>query len=43
MFALQKVRLEANGRQRFEPTGNEYFFPGAKFPWREPPLGQDGG
>ena len=43
MFALQKVRLEANGRQRFEPTGNEYFFPGAKFPWREPPPGQDGG
>jgi choline dehydrogenase-like flavoprotein len=33
MFALQKVRLEANGRKRFEPTGEERFCYGAKFPW----------
>jgi hypothetical protein len=42
MFALQKVRLEANGRQRFEPTGQERFYPGATFPWQAPPPSQDG-
>ena len=36
MFALQKVRLRENGFTRFEPTGNEIFYPGAKFPWLEP-------
>jgi hypothetical protein len=23
--------------KRFEPTGDEYFYPGATFPWRKPP------
>ena len=36
MFALQKARLEGNKRQRFEPTGNEIFYPGATFPWNKP-------
>jgi hypothetical protein len=37
MFALQNVRLDADGRKRFEPTGDEIFYPGATFPWRKPP------
>jgi choline dehydrogenase len=37
MFALQKARLDADGLKRFEPTGDEYFYPGATFPWRKPP------
>jgi hypothetical protein len=37
MDALQNVRLAKNGRTRFEPTGDEYFYPGAAFPWRKPP------
>jgi choline dehydrogenase len=37
MFALQKARLDADGRKRFEPTGEESFYPGATFPWRKPP------
>jgi len=36
MFALQKARLNGNKRQRFEPTGEEKFYPGATFPWRKP-------
>ena len=37
MFALQKARLDADGRKRFVPTGEEFFYPGATFPWRKPP------
>ena len=37
MFALQKARLDGNGRKRFEPTGNETFYPGATFPWQPRP------
>lgn len=37
MFALQKLRLKSNGYKRFEPTGNEIFYPGAEFPWLTPP------
>jgi choline dehydrogenase len=40
MFALQKARLDADGLKRFEPTGDEYFYPGATFPWRKPPPKQ---
>ncbi len=36
MFALQNARLSANERKRFEPTGNEVFYPGASFPWLKP-------
>jgi choline dehydrogenase-like flavoprotein len=36
MFVLQGARLSANNRQRFAPTGNELFYPGARFPWLEP-------
>ena len=36
MFALQNARLSANQRKRFEPTGNEVFYPGASFPWLKP-------
>ncbi len=37
MFALQKARLDANRRKRFEPTGNEEFYPGTTFPWKPRP------
>jgi hypothetical protein len=33
MTAMQDVRLRENGNQRFEPTGDEVFYPGAKRPW----------
>ena len=33
MTAMQEVRLRENGNQRFEPTGDEVFYPGAKRPW----------
>jgi choline dehydrogenase-like flavoprotein len=39
MFALEKSRLDAEGLKRFEPTGEEIFFPGSTFPWRRPPPG----
>lgn len=43
MFALQKARLDADGRKRFEPTGEEFFYPGATFPWLKPPPKKTGG
>ncbi len=36
MQAMQDVRLRENGNQRFEPTGEEVFYPGAKRPWLAP-------
>jgi hypothetical protein len=33
MAALQDVRLRENGNRRFEPTGDEVFYPGARRPW----------
>ena len=33
MTAMQDVRLRENGNQRFEPTGDEVFYPGARRPW----------
>jgi hypothetical protein len=36
MTAMQDVRLRENGNQRFEPTGNEIFYPGAERPWLAP-------
>ncbi len=36
MSAMQDVRLRENGNQRFEPTGGEVFFPGARRPWLAP-------
>ena len=37
MHAMQEIRLHRNELQRFEPTGNEVFYPGATFPWLRPP------
>jgi hypothetical protein len=36
MTAMQDVRLRENGNQRFEPTGDEVFYPGAMRPWLTP-------